>query len=99
VRRWALPQLREYGVRELFLLIRHALVERIEHWNQLAHGFGVRRGQFRVPAKHTDCAPVGVLGPLREQSLHHLRVTAHHIGVSLELGFLSGGDTKLFVKL
>jgi len=94
-----LPELLEDGVGSFFLLIRHALVECLEHRNQLTDCFGMRRGELCVPTKSADRVRIGALGPLLKQSMHRLRVVAHHIRVSPELGFLSGGNMELLVKL
>jgi hypothetical protein len=50
-------------------------------------------------ATTAEMATAAVLRPLLKQNMHCLRIVAHHIGVSLELGFLSGGDMKLLAKV
>lgn len=99
VSRTPLPDLLEDLVCDLFLLVGHALVERLKWRDQLANLIGMRRTELCVPAKPVERVHSAALSPFLKQSLHRLSVASHHLGIRLELRFLLSSDVKSLVKV
>src|SRR5271166_1871727 len=83
----------EYLVRQLFLLLRHSVVEVVESRDQLLQMLGVRLGNLLIGLHilHRVHRRV-LLSALRERSIHVAGVVAHDLGELTPLRLL--GSTR-----
>jgi hypothetical protein len=71
--------LAEFNVGRFFLLIRHAVVERLEYGDHFPRPFGVRRGDFGIGLEIIKCRPIPrIFGPRFRQLRHGCRVVTHY---------------------